>query len=280
MKIALCFSGQMRTGVQAEPNIKRYIGDLLSSCDVFVHTWDSQNSPMEPNKQTPIDKSVFADFYKLYNPISMTVEPYTLKQAPDGIWGGYRVDPLTRKRTVSMFESIYKANKLKRDHEINNNFIYDYVVRIRTDLLFHPDKTLQKDLNEFNEFLTRAPNPNDLFAAAFHKGYKRKLEDIFWIAPSAIMDQLVEFHSHTDSVIDGVDWQRKMAEWLIKDLHLAFYLLKNSNIKILRMEDSAADPLDPMFYNNLIDAMDLTTHSDQNNRYIDNQYIDKQLTLL
>jgi hypothetical protein len=269
MKIALCFSGQMRTGVQAEPNIKRYIGDLLSVCDVFVHTWDCQSAPMQPNEMIPVDQSVFADFYKLYNPISMTVEPYAVKQAPEDVWGGYRVDPLSGKKTVSMFESIYKANKLKREHEQNNNFVYDYVLRVRTDLLFRHDKTLEKDINEFASFCGRAPNPNSVFAAAFHKGFKNKLEDIFWIAPSGVMDQLAEFYTQTDGMIGDVDWQRKMAEWLIRDLHLGFYILKNSHVKILRPEDASADTLDPVFYNNLVDTLDLITHQDHYNKYID-----------
>ena len=42
MKIAICFSGQNRTGHLTSPNILRYIGDLLPECDVFTHFWDSE----------------------------------------------------------------------------------------------------------------------------------------------------------------------------------------------------------------------------------------------
>ena len=40
MKIAICFSGMVRTGVKAYPSIKRFIGDLWGQCDFFMHTWD------------------------------------------------------------------------------------------------------------------------------------------------------------------------------------------------------------------------------------------------
>src|SRR6187551_3406039 len=38
MKIAICFSGQMRYAIKCAPNIKRFIGDV--DADYFIHTWD------------------------------------------------------------------------------------------------------------------------------------------------------------------------------------------------------------------------------------------------
>jgi hypothetical protein len=37
--------------------------------------------------------------------------------------------------TMCMYNKIYLANKLKKEYEIDNNFIYDYVIRIRPDLV-------------------------------------------------------------------------------------------------------------------------------------------------
>ena len=36
---------------------------------------------------------------------------------------------------MCMFNKIYLANKLKKEYEIKNNFLYDYVIRIRPDLV-------------------------------------------------------------------------------------------------------------------------------------------------
>ena len=41
--IAVCLSGQIRTGIYAAPNIKRFIGDLWDNCDFFIHTWNVSN---------------------------------------------------------------------------------------------------------------------------------------------------------------------------------------------------------------------------------------------
>ena len=40
MKIAICFSGMIRTGVYAAPLIKKFIGRYYDNVDIFIHTWD------------------------------------------------------------------------------------------------------------------------------------------------------------------------------------------------------------------------------------------------
>ena len=61
MRIAVCFSGQIRTGVQTAPNIKRYIGDLDPVCDYFVHTWDHQSPNHAAHDLVPVDKNIFSE---------------------------------------------------------------------------------------------------------------------------------------------------------------------------------------------------------------------------
>jgi hypothetical protein len=245
MRIAICFSGQIRSGVQAAPNIKRYIGDLLPICDFFLHTWDHQSPPTAPNDLQLVDKSVFAEFYKLYNPISMTVEPYKVHRLPDGTWAGARVDSTTGKKYVSMFESIRKVNNLKIAYEKDNGFVYDYVVRIRTDLIFHPDKSLRNDIGDYFGRTLSLPDSDNIFMTAFHRGDHPKLEDVFWIAKSPTMDKLANFSIvRADSGVDvGFDWQQQIADWVTNELKLTFYKLQNSSIRIMRMDQTHCDPL-------------------------------------
>ena len=40
MKIAVCFSGQIRTAVENFINIKNFLGDIYNDCDFFMHCWD------------------------------------------------------------------------------------------------------------------------------------------------------------------------------------------------------------------------------------------------
>jgi len=242
MKIAVCFSGQIRTGVQTAPNIKRYIGDLDPVCDYFVHTWDHQSPNHAAHDLVPVDKNIFSEFYKLYNPIAMTVEPYANRKAPAGVWGGYRVDPITGRKVHSMFESIYKSNRLKKTHEEDNGFVYDYVVRIRTDTVFHNEKLLRSDIGEHFSHTMTLPDSNSVFLAAFHQGNKpNKLEDIFWIARSPTMDKIAEFYRVRADSHREDDPQGHMAEWIKNDLNLVFHPLANSKIKFLRVNNTGHD---------------------------------------
>jgi hypothetical protein len=239
MKIALCFSGQLRTGLQTAPNILRYIGDLLPECDFFIHTWDIESPPHAAKEQTPVDKTKFSEFHKIYNPIAMVVEPYNLRPMPEGGWGGERLDPKTNLKYISMFESIYEANRLKTLHEQKHNFTYDRVIRIRPDLVFSPDKTLRDDL-------ILAPVANDTLVAAFHKGYgENKLEDIFWIGTSEAMDRTCAFNEIRAQSGRGAsdDWQIHMADWLKNDQKIQIRNLENSKIKLLRKDQESLNTL-------------------------------------
>lgn len=213
MRIAVCFSGQIRTGVQTAPNILRYIGDLRSECDIFVHTWDirtdpQQQRPEDPNLLIDVDKRIFVDFYNLYNPLAMVVEPYRLR-AISSTWGGERVDAQTGKNYVAMFESIHESNQLKIRHEQKHGFVYDRVIRIRPDLTFNPSRSLRDDL-------IHAPVDDRTFVSEYHKsGFNdNKLEDIYWIASSQAMDKICNFHEVRASSGSRGDWQVEMANWV------------------------------------------------------------------
>jgi hypothetical protein len=246
MKIAICFSGQIRTGIACAPSILRYIGNLLSECDFFVHTWDINT---DPNKQkvddvtvlTSIDKSVFSDFYRLYNPIAMVVEPYHLRKVSPQ-WGGARIDAKTQLSYVSMFESIYEANKLKMLHEQKHHFVYDRVIRIRADLTFHPSRSLRDDL-------ISSPIDDQTFVSEYHKGGggsdSGKLEDIYWIASSPVMDKICDFNEIRANSSDPLDWQVQMANWAKSpDMGLRFQALKSQYpIRILRTAEINLDTI-------------------------------------
>jgi hypothetical protein len=239
MKIAVCFSGQIRTGVQTAPNILRYIGDLRSECDIFVHTWDiktdpNQQKPDDPNILINVDRSVFSEFYRLYNPLYMVVEPYRLR-AVASTWGGERVDAKTGRNYVSMFESIYESNQIKMIHEQKHGFVYDRVIRIRPDLTFNPTRNLRDDL-------IAAPIDDKTFVSEYHKSNFNdgKLEDIYWVASSPVMDKICNFHEHRASSGSRGDWQVEMANW-VKSPDLGLIIKRigaDHDVRILREKDT------------------------------------------
>jgi hypothetical protein len=240
LKVALCFSGQIRTGAEVAPNIFNYLGELKENCDVFVHTWDAETtSPVMTQDNIPehnrhkVNGSTFSRFHSAYSPISMTVEPHDLVEISD-VFGGGRVFDDYPYPLLSMFESIYEANKLKKAHEEKYKFKYDYVVRIRPDIVFDPSKSLKEDL-------ALLQNEERFFLVADHHGRSSSnnahVEDIFWIASSEIMDELAGFVFVRARGNQSTDWQVQMSQWVKGELGLSFRRLKNNMMRIYYQYD-------------------------------------------
>ena len=267
MKIALCFSGQNRTGHVTADNIKRYVGDLLPDCDVFAHFWDSEtrgtgyanrlgavstdtewHSPQTTNPEKNVE------FYRAWAPRTIMVEQYDL-QPNRPKWGGRRWDPVEGKWHVSMWRSLYEANKLKMDYAQKNQIAYDYTVRLRSDLVFDSSKSLKDDL-------ALIQNPNmflfgDHYAIWPIHGMTR-VEDILWIGPSKLMDQISTYYACYTNTVSNIDnphepgyqdWQWHSAHWITHQLGYQFYALANNQMRIYTEQDIelGIDPLDPGF---------------------------------
>ena len=268
MRVAVCFSGQIRTGAVVAPNILRYIGDLLPQCDIFVHTWDIEtqgtgyanrlgavSTDKEWHDARPVaDKDRFAAFHKAYNPRVMVVEEYNL-QNTKSTWGGRRFNPITCKWYVSMWQSIYEANKLKMDYAAKNGIYYDYTVRMRPDIVFDARKQLV-------DVLAQVKNENMFLFGDNYDIWPRhgmtRVEDIFWIGPTHLMDRISSYHECYTNTVSNIDdphapgyqdWQFHSAAWITKDLGFQFYPLLDNSMRIFSQIDidRGVDPLDPTF---------------------------------
>jgi len=265
MRIALCFSGQNRTGHVTADNIKRYVGDLLPDCDVFAHFWDSETrgtnfANREGSASTNKDwhdtqlsnKEKFVKFYSDWLPRTFMVEEYDL-QPSKKLWGGRRYDPVTGKYQVSMWRSVYEANKLKQDYAQKNQIIYDYTVRLRSDLVFDAGKSLANDIKEITDQRTMVFG--DHYAIWDFDG-RRRVEDIFWLGHSPLMDQVSTYyaaHANTIANIDDPaqpgyeDWQWHSCAWITHTLGYKINALSNNMMRIYTEQDITleTDPLDP-----------------------------------
>jgi hypothetical protein len=108
-KVAICLSGQLRTGIKGKEVFRRFFSSL-DTYDIFYHTWS-------------LDESQSQQVQELYHPIKFIEEP-PIDVSEVGNFG-------------SMLYSIMMANELKKQHEIENNFRYDLVIKTRFDLVFH-----------------------------------------------------------------------------------------------------------------------------------------------
>jgi hypothetical protein len=267
MRIALCFSGQNRTGHVTADNIKRYVGDLLPNCDVFAHFWDSESRgtgyanrlgvpstdiEWHSPKTTNPEKNV--EFFRAWAPRTIMTEEYDL-QPNRPKWGGRRWDPVESKWHVSMWRSLYEANKLKMDYAQKNQIVYDYTVRLRSDLVFAPSKSLAEDLKSIQN--DQMMLFGDHYAIWPIHGMTR-IEDILWIGPSRLMDQISTYYATYTNTVPNIDepqqpgyqdWQWHSAHWITHQLGYQFYALANNQIRIYTEQDIdlGIDPLDPGF---------------------------------
>lgn len=129
-RVAVCFSGQLRDWQFAKKNILNYFSPPDRSniaVDYFIHTWDTNtwrfpkkhHYEFENKKHNDIEAIVAA-----YSPVSYHMSVYNPEQ-----WK-LSWDPL--------FYSFEYSILLKQQYELENNFIYDVVVKARPDVVYDP----------------------------------------------------------------------------------------------------------------------------------------------
>lgn len=204
IKIALCFSGQIRTGILTSNNIKNFIGDLVNQCDVFVHTWDiiSQTTPDLNIAGVPFKEpdSLFEEFSEIWKPKKMVVDNFINWQEPR-----IQIEPL--------FYSLYQCDKFRKEYQKEKNLIYHFVIKIRPDFIYNPSYKLKDEL----EVILNSDYGNSIYTLDFGNVISlNKFEDVFWIAHTDVFDIAVNYYFERLGT-NECDWQTEMAEYLIKN---------------------------------------------------------------
>jgi hypothetical protein len=149
MKIAVCISGGIRYPHLGVQSISKIIPN--DSIKVFIHTWNVRNrdeflktvAGLQYKEQ---DKTLDDNYSILneYNYEKLLIENYdthrirfenilsdlkfsSFDEYDECIKPRYDVGP------ISMHYSIYRSNELKKEYEIQNNMIFDRVIRMRFD---------------------------------------------------------------------------------------------------------------------------------------------------
>lgn len=204
IKIALCFSGQIRTGVLTSNNIKNFIGDLINQCDVFVHTWDiiSQTTSDLNIAGIPFKEpeSLFEEFSEIWKPKKMVVDNFINWQEQYN-----KIEPL--------FFSLYQCDKFRKEYQKKNNLDYNFIIKIRPDFIYNPKYKLKDEL----EIILNSDYGNCIFTMDFGNVISlNKFEDVFWIATSKVFDVAVNYYFERLGT-NECDWQTEMAEYLTKN---------------------------------------------------------------
>ena len=130
---------------------------MPNNADVFIHTYfDKDNLYMEKTHldrgNCTIESSIIDTILELYKPkaylvekpknfskINLKMTEYRLKSSREQNkhknWTDDQHTAHIIKQIMSQSYSIYKSNELKENYANENGFVYDYVIRLRFDLL-------------------------------------------------------------------------------------------------------------------------------------------------
>jgi hypothetical protein len=133
-RIAICLSGQLRTWRKVIDTWKYIVNDNDVQVDYFLHVWSENTIPKIGVPHTElelldINHYEFDDIIKILKPVKYTIE--SQEQFLKTIVDKEYINPYE-----CQYYSMFKSCELKTKHEIENNFTYDVVAKVRFDLHF------------------------------------------------------------------------------------------------------------------------------------------------
>lgn len=189
MKIAVCFSGMIRTGVHTADLLKTWFGDAYSDMDFFIHTWDI-SSPKEwlydsvkyrsGESQIITHESSYILMEELNRAYDNKFKSVTLENFNSFVFNYGNQFP----HFSPLWYSWYKSVLLKTQHEQFNRTRYDLVVKLRPDVIFD----LRYPFKNFLELFLTDPK-------TFYVNHimPERIDDIFFMSSSNNMNTTSNF---------------------------------------------------------------------------------------
>ena len=179
MKIAVCMSGQLRNWEIAKDNQKWFWDTSNEEVDYFIHAWNysgDRKSVSQPYEWRNVKQEEFNRAVQHYEPKKYIFD--TKKQT----WF-YKND-----HWAALFYSFAQSVMLKRQHEIENDFEYDIVIKSRPDIVFNPKYHFTWELLDNNILYT---TQGGIMETEF---FMYNLGDICFYSNSYTMDLLVNLY--------------------------------------------------------------------------------------
>lgn len=177
-------------------NSYRNVCEKLSP-DIFISVWDhvGESHCHRDNVQLDYTNNVtLKDFENsLSNIINIEIENYnkwktSIPESITNIINRTDMDYRT-KNSYSQLYKIYKCNELKKTYEVEHNFVYDVVVRLRPDFLFQLEfkPSVSKDaIYHINSGVAYYPN---------------RIYDVLFYGDSLSMDNLTTTYKYFESLV-------------------------------------------------------------------------------
>jgi hypothetical protein len=201
VKVGICMSGHLRSYDSCKENIQANIISPLKNngfiVDMFLSTWDDYGYRSDDFNTNKVDINKYkADFtsseFESYNKDFFMTNYYTEK------WKEYShlSCNTTCPNSVSMLYKINKSYILLHNYEIENNFKYDVIIRLRPDLKFNQ----QIDISNIKESLFN----NYLYMPTSHGKYiivTKYIMDQLFFGNSVVMEKILNTYRDINSLI-------------------------------------------------------------------------------
>jgi hypothetical protein len=119
MRIAVCLTGNLRNFKHTFPNFKKFVLDTLNP-DIFFYGCENISGVVDNMR----------DFKKLYNPKKVVINSKEYYESISNKYSG-----LLRSFSPQ-FHNIEQCFKILNEYEKDSGFIYDVIIRVRTDCFF------------------------------------------------------------------------------------------------------------------------------------------------
>lgn len=218
-RIAVCFSGQPRTWRKC---IDTWHNILLQNgrrdhVDVFCHLWNfntvSNAAGVNNSVSEPVSQEEISELIKFLNPKKILIESEKSFTAQTD------TQVISVPSWLSQFYGIMRSARLKKEFEIDNDLMYDVVVRARYDAVY--------ETRISDSYQTVTPNTMHGFHFGWHESSNRgRMGDISWFSDSMTYDIISDYYLNL-SLIDkkwfGPDWTPEQ---------VFFHYIKKNNINI------------------------------------------------
>jgi len=185
MKIAICFSGQLRS------SWKKCLPSWLKTFSqhevyYFGHTWTTRSAP-NYIKVTTGEHDVETINNNEFQQIRRDLPGLELKIDEQIEFTPGLDQALHDVNYQSQFYGIMHSANIKRVHEISNDSEFDLCIRLRWDTMFDEDWVVPKP----------TPGAAQVIHLGFDtNGHRMRVGDIYWQATSADFDIMCDFFRH------------------------------------------------------------------------------------
>lgn len=203
MKLAILLFGHLRTFEYSSQYFMENIANKYD-CDIFIHTWDEIDSTTQSwnNKishSQKVNNSILKKVKTIYKPKSIIIEHQDNKsdeiiESADGL----------KRVSVNgmnyMFESMRKANELRKTSEKKLNIKYDYLLVTRPDVAVYNFLDITATIKEAQSLNIDIDNAR-FFAGLYGNSNTNvrllcnRVNDILFFAKPAVIDRYISANS-------------------------------------------------------------------------------------